>query len=718
MSKPEIFKSRARLIFQIGDQLIKNESIALLELVKNAYDADASTVDIVMEKLHDPKTALITIKDNGTGMNEDIIRGVWLEIGSDNKEILLKHIKKRDAKVSRRPLGEKGLGRFSAHKLGRHLELTTRMKDQDEVVVTIDWRAFEIAKYVEDVPINIKSVKPTVFTGRQTGTFIKIRDLRPYQWSDQVLKDVYRSISTISSPFEAPDSFKVSFNLDKPEILRGLPTLEDVKDLSLYRFECAMENDLITHFEYKFTPYKSMDKLKQRRLVYDIDDDNSNINGFETINQMVETPKRNAEKDKKESPIIDLSANGMEIGIVRFEGMIFDRQSKVLKFGGFDSKTLKNYLDQNGGIRVYRDGVRVYDYGEQENDWLGLEKGRLYDPGVRINKGLILAAVHLDRNASESLVEKTNREGFVDNAAYKTLTKAVKYALRLVETYRNEDKEQVRLNYGLSPKTEPVLASVNDLREIIEDKVQNPEVQKECLRYLNKIEKDYESINEILLTSAEAGLNLSVAIHEIEKIVSELGRVVQSDNASSNIVKLIEHLTELIEMYATLTRKGKSKIADLRILVADALFHVKYRLKAHKVEIVDEYSKFKGESDIKCISRLAMGSILNVIDNSIYWLERAKIKNKKIIISLRKSTPKYIELIIADNGNGFALPPEQMIKPFVGLRPGGMGLGLHIANEVIAQQGGVIEFPKFKDADLSREYSKGAIVSLNFKKGE
>ena len=83
-----VFKPRARIMLQLGDQLIKNESIALLELVKNSYDADARKVHVVMRNIDDPETGTITVEDDGTGMDIDIIKDVWMEPGSDHKEIL------------------------------------------------------------------------------------------------------------------------------------------------------------------------------------------------------------------------------------------------------------------------------------------------------------------------------------------------------------------------------------------------------------------------------------------------------------------------------------------------------------------------------------------------------------------------------------------------------------------------------------------------------
>src|SRR5262249_8124091 len=157
------------------------------------------------------------------------------------------------------------------------------------------------------------------------------------------------------------------------------------------------------------------------------------------------------------------------------------------------------------------------------------------------------------------------------------------------EEYRVEDKDRVRNFYGLSPRTEPVLANIAELKEVVEGKVKDAKVRKECIKYLDRIEKDYRDIHEILLTSAEAGLNLGVAIHEIEKIIKELKIVVQEEQASEKVVKLIKHLSELTEMYGLILRKSKQKTEDIKSLIDDALFHVQYRLKAHEIELVNRF---------------------------------------------------------------------------------------------------------------------------------
>ena len=105
------FKPRARLLLQLGDQLIKNESIALLELAKNAYDADASMVSIDMYHPDSIEDGYIVIEDDGFGMTADVVENVWLEPGSSYKQEQFAE-RRLTPKYKRLPIGEKGIGRL------------------------------------------------------------------------------------------------------------------------------------------------------------------------------------------------------------------------------------------------------------------------------------------------------------------------------------------------------------------------------------------------------------------------------------------------------------------------------------------------------------------------------------------------------------------------------------------------------------------------------
>ena len=690
-------------MFQLGDQLIKNESIALLELVKNAYDADARLVNVVMCNIDNPEIGAITIEDDGTGMDIDIIENVWMEPGSDHKEMIFNK-RRRTKKFNRLPLGEKGIGRFGAHKLGNNIELVTRMENKPEVYLRIDWDVFKKAKYLKDVTIDIHERTPLVFTGSKTGTRITVKNLKT-DWDRGMARDIYRSINSLCSPFSEPRSFRVKLDLCKhASWLDGLLTWKDIKEFSLYNVKCTIYGDEIKEFRYEFKPWPTMTKLRPRTVT---EEDKY----FQKIKTMIQL------RDKK---IVPLDLSKFAIGEINFEALIFDRTPKILSIGVQDKKGFKEYLNQNGGVRVYRDGVRVYDYGEPGNDWLELSLRRINIPTKRISNNIILGAVHLKRETSASLIEKTNREGFIENEAYNHFKAAILFALDKIQNFRNPDKEKIQTLYGATPKSEPVTASLADLRYIVEKKVKEPELKKEIVRYIDRIETDYQFINETLLKSAGAGLSLSIVIHEIEKIIKELLEVLKKTKATQRSLYLAKHLSQLVEGYSFILRGSGIKAESLPELIDQALFNIEFRIDAHKIDVVRDYSKPLTSSRIKCARRFVINSILNIMDNSIWWMNYYGICGKKIYITISDEVKGYTSIVIADNGKGFSLPTEEIVKPFVSGKPSdmGMGIGLHIINEAMIAQKGLLVFPDWGDFSIPKEFKEGAIIALCFKNKE
>src|SRR5436190_1025824 len=121
------FKPRARMLLLLGEQLIRDPGIAAFELVKNSYDADATEVTVELIHVDDAEAGRVIIEDNGCGMNWETVVNVWLEPGTDYRE-KQKEKGKRTPKFHRFPLGEKGVGRFAAHKLGRKVKLITKTR--------------------------------------------------------------------------------------------------------------------------------------------------------------------------------------------------------------------------------------------------------------------------------------------------------------------------------------------------------------------------------------------------------------------------------------------------------------------------------------------------------------------------------------------------------------------------------------------------------------
>lgn len=675
------------MLVLLGDQLIRNAGIAVFELVKNGYDADADEVNIEMLNVDDMEKGRIIVSDNGVGMNWEIITEVWLEPGTDYRALQKKGGEKTK-KFNRTPMGEKGIGRFAAHKLGRNISLVTRCKDSPEVVVDIDWKEFLGAKYLSDTPVTVIERKPEIFTGDDTGTRIEISGL--YQeWTRGMVRDLHRSATSISSPFRQPGSFIANFIVKpKRDWLKGLLDLKEVMELAPFEAVCLVETSGMT-LDYTFEPPPGMERVKKREV-----------------------------RDKKFSfgSIVDMFSleTRKRIGDLLFDLRIFDLDPQVLQLLVSDKKGLRDFLHLNGGIRVYRDGLRVFDYGEPGNDWLNLGTKRVNVPTRRVSNNLLLGAVQLDSVSSSGLIEKTNREGFVENDEFKMFVDLVTFALTQIVTERNRDKERIRKAYASKKLREPVLNELEELRLALKKKKR---LDKELGGYIDQIEKQFLDVRDRLLTAAGPGLTMSVVIHEVEKGISGLVDAVRREVPMDQLSTLAGHLAELVDGLTYLTRRSGRKHEKASILIKQAFFNTGYRVRAHDVKTFNGTESGDEEFSVKCTRRMIIASLMNLIDNSIYWLVNKGHKNKRIYIGTTGDLQGGPAIVVADNGPGFSDPTDYLVQPFITRRPDGMGLGLHVADEVMKANGGKLLFPEPGSVNLPKGYT-GAVVALQFQEAE
>lgn len=353
------FIPKARIILQLGDQLIRSESIAILELIKNAYDACANKVTIRMKNVDNPSIGEIIIEDDGWGMDYDLVKDVWLQPGTTYKKNQLND-ESYISPCNRIPLGEKGIGRFGVHKLGYEIELVTKKRLKKEVHLNINWKKFDNDDLLNKIQIDLIEKSPEVFEPGKTGTKIIIRNLRT-KWTRGSIRELHRAINSLNSPFESLNAFKVLFKIDRKEWLGGLLSFEEIKNSALFSAEATIKGNEITSLNYEFTPWTTMKKLHGRTH------QEKNILMSHKVYDEVE--------EKKVMKEINLSL--FKIGEIKLKVLIFDLDANILSLGVEDKKGLKDYLKSNGGIRVYRDKVRVYDYGEPGNDWLNLDIERV-----------------------------------------------------------------------------------------------------------------------------------------------------------------------------------------------------------------------------------------------------------------------------------------------------------------------------------------------------
>jgi len=676
------FKPRARMLLLLGDQLIRDPGIAVFELVKNAYDADSPDAKVTMSRITDKDSGKIVVEDSGTGMDYETVTNDWLEPGTDYRA-LQREAGERTQKYGRLPMGEKGVGRFAAHKLGNNIRLITRKKNLPEIVVEFNWKDFKKHRYLSEAPVKVKEQSPEIFTGRRTGTRIEITRLRNI-WTKGMVRDLSRAVTSICSPFDKRGEFKAELILtENRDWLKGLLTVDSVLEYALFRAECDILGRSLT-YEYEFTPLAAMDKVKSRW-------------NKKTMNLKLDAA-------------IDFELMERDIGPVHLDLYIFDRDPKILALGVTDKQGLKEFLDEAGGIRVYRDGIRVYDYGEPGNDWLDLGGRRVNIPTKRISNNLVIGAVSLQIENSPGLIEKTNREGFVDNETFRAFKGAVEFAVTQVVWERNQDKTRIRNEYSSKKLKEPVLADLTALRDIVEKK----NLTEDLGAYLDRIEADFVVIRDRFLTSASAGLSLSVVIHEVEKGVEVLVKAVKEEKTSPRIKRLAKHLADLVEGFAYLIRKSGTGWEKAGSMISRAMFNTELRLDVHKIRVtIDNH---QGDFEVKCSRRLIISTLMNLIDNSIWWLANkwGKLENRKrIYIGISKEFKGGPAIVVADNGPGFMDPPEYLIEPFLSRKPDGMGLGLHLADQVMKVQGGKLVFPEPGDISLPKGFD-GAVVALVF----
>jgi signal transduction histidine kinase len=680
------FKVKPRLLMLLGDQLIRDANLAVFELVKNAYDADATECSVTLKSSDDPSEASIEVRDNGSGMDEATIRNTWMVIATDFRAVQRRE-NTRSPKFHRFPLGEKGLGRLSIHKLGRAIRLVTRVRGGEELVLRFDWDELENATELDHAFVRLSSREPRSFPGSKHGTRIVITRLRE-QWTRGELRSLHRAVNSLRSPFKGPSDFEVMLEAPGHEDwLKGLFTAEAAKQCALYHVRGTFEGKT-AGFDYTFTPPPGYSKQLRKH---------------EKSLAEIRLEKR---KGRTVEPI-DLSKH--RIGKVEFDFLLFDRDPAVLRAVADDIKGLKDFLDENGGIRIYRDGIRVYDFGEPGNDWLNLDLRRVNTPAARTSNNQILGTLRLNSTKSGDLREKTNREGFIENAAFADFRDAVISVLTQVEAEKSIDQRKVReaLGRGTGKK---VFEKLHAVREILKEKGVLEEVEPQ----LQQAERELEIYRNQLLHAAVPGLSIGIMLHGVEKIVDELRAATARDSDPDRIKELVERLYRAMRPVTNLLKNPTPGKTSASTLIKEAIFSVEIRLKRHHITLINGMDEGCPDFKLECSKQMMIASITNLIDNSIHWLESKNPARKYVYLGTTKELEDGPAIVVADNGPGFGTDdPEDLTAPFFSRRTGGMGLGLYVVSEVMRVNKGRLVFPADGDLALPKRID-GAVVALQF----
>ena len=708
---------RSHILRLLGDQLVGHDRLAIFELVKNAYDADAETVSVKV----DLQAGKIIVRDDGSGMTADVIKNRWLDIGTDSKR---GSNRKRSRKFSRMPLGEKGVGRLAVQKLGGKFKLTTRAQGSTEIRVELGWQELiSSSDYVDGVGLHVKiteQAEALEFPDNQHGTVIEISDLTRKEWSRKDLRDLKRLVVSLESPFQTNDSFRVSLSVPgREKEIDDVPDLKGLIQRSIWNYEFALTEDGFA-WEYIFSPPK-LKALKVRR------ESSTKPELLEWADEAYREAKAKAEK-ADDAPIFITPESALKgIGSIRGRLHVFYRRDEVLRLMGGDIRQTKQWLKDQAGVRVFRDGIRVYNYGEPEDDWLGLNARRINRPTERIGTSQLVAGIELDLSDSVGLQEKTNREGFNEDETFSRFRMLVLSIVQHFEKMHEPDRKAIDAalkDDGTQAGTTLKLhEAIDGLKQVCN---KDKELAKTLTPYVKAIEKEVEQVRAVMLNAGMAGMGLALVFHEIDRTIRTLTSLAEKGASPERVRSGLGDLRKMLDSISVLLRQGKARKLSMRALVKQAIELNEVRFEFHGLTVSAPI--VTGESAdffVTAPQHLILSALNNIIDNAIYWTgyrhQRDQNSQHKpaLLIKSTWSEEDGGTVVVVDNGTGFSVSTTDAIQPFVTKKVGGMGLGLYYCQLVMENIGGKLQILSTEEArDLLEipEVFDGAAVAMHFNK--
>jgi len=724
------FNPKAHILTLLGEELIKSPVMAIYELVKNSYDADAKKVEVYFRDIDDIDKAAIVIEDDGTGMTSEIVENVWLEPGTDNRKPFNKETGEREIIKSpiynRVPMGEKGVGRFAVHKLGQKILLISRPLlleiDKDgritkeeladyEIQLFINWKDFSQSKHLSDIPIKWK-IKRDVESFRfkkNSGTYIHLSGLKE-KWTKGMARQLKGQTISMLSPKLKETNFRINLNFDN-QWLTDFPTAEKIIENAPFKLVSFVDDEYNLDFDYHF------ELSRNKEIGANIIKDNTNIKG--AIRKLYEERLIKKEYDEKliKNLLNDFDNNKLPFGNIMFEIYSFDLDINSLRDYTENAPELKKILKIHSGIKVFKGDLRVYDYGEPGNDWLGLDLKRVQNP-KNISNNQNIGYVFLDANNSGKLIEKTNREGFVENSTFELFYLTLEYLLAQFSATRRNDLENWKRNIK-KEKRNYFEERISNFKTIIEKTdLSNKEKRKRLLKEAENIEKKYEEDRNTLLIPAGVGMTASIALHEIEKLVPRMEETVKSTPFKNELLKeQVEELKHYTEGIISVLRKGGNKPLKVTEAINRAFDNYKFKLNKRKIQYTIDIDQ---DIDIIiCDKRYFITMIMNLIDNSMYWLDTVYKDNKSIFLKAFKKNG-FVHIVLADNGPGFKDDISDIVRPFFTRKVDGIGIGMYLIDTIMMRYGklDIIEDTEYiQELEIPSIYT-GAVVELVFNKNQ
>jgi signal transduction histidine kinase len=701
---------------EIVEAFLMNASQA----ARDAYAArlaDAESLADLSAKLEEAQSAFntITVSDRGSGMSQEDLESAFLVIGTASRKKDVEAALSAGAKKSPY-LGEKGIGRLSAMRLGERLQVVTARSDDTHLnLLQINWRAFgDMEAMLDQIPVTpeVGGAKPSA---DWCGTDIIISDLVE-QWTETRVRDMCdREFARLTDPSEDPahrPRIAVFWNGQRASIPFMPKRLTDAAHARVSgRYEVQDGVPLLTCtvevFDLGFEHPLEVETV---------------VLGLEDLEAVVVGQDGEIEDQALAS-----------LGPFSFEAHWYNRRrlSRVDTTG--ESQALRDLQEQWSGIRLYRDGFRVFPYGEEEDDWLELDRSALRRKGYLLNKTQFIGRVMISRADNPALIDQTNREGLRVTPEQRAFLGVLHYAVQdrlggFMKHVEREHKNQ-KIDLGetkvqVASLEQRARASITRLRreagpaasEAVND------LEQTLLELSDFAEKARERIAQVeqesrqMLDMAGVGLMVEVVAHELarssENALKALDRLKGPEvpeRLRGHIATLraeMRSLSKRIRILDPLSVSGRQRreVFSLDELLRDVIEAHDAQFERHNIEVHADLGE--RALQVRAVKGMVVQILENLISNSVYWMgmrsERDPAYRPKISITLERGPPT---ITFEDNGRGIAPEnAEKVFRPFFSLKDEKRrrGVGLFIAREAATYHGGGLVLSDHVDPDTKR----------------
>ena len=565
------FKTNVQIKSIIGKDLINDDNIAILELVKNSFDADAKRVDISFCNLKNnddkegnkeypfsEKTSRIIIRDDGIGMDLSDIDDKWLNIAYSEK-------KSNSRQYNRMMAGAKGVGRFSCDRLGHYLNLYTRKKGKECFLLKIDWSKFEIddqKKEIQSVDIEYETLNDIDLEKKglasfKQGVILEIIQLRSNwvrfddeKWNTDKLAELKKYLEKLINPNQAFEKNDFGIYLDAPEFIS-----ENDSKSQKEKFIGRVENTIFQKLDFKTTSIEC-----------------KSIGDGKTILTTL--------KDKGDTIFWIKEQSDYYPEIQNFKITLYYLNTYAKAF--FTKQTGMRPVSY-GSVFLFLNGFRIPPYGEEGDDWLKLEQRRSQGYARYISARDLVGQIEiLDSNNSFQIV--SSREGVVKNDNYEKLAErgGLFYrVLRRLERYVVDG-----LNWDSIPENDKSRFSE------IEKKIISGELSEEDLKYQEdaktKRKRIYESIHSIINTSPQKVIELYINENLIESKINEEKELAEQE--FSRLLSDFENKKISGDLLAQILQKKAQESKELERQLAD---FSKYTTNEATAKAIAEIQSYK-----------------------------------------------------------------------------------------------------------------------------